>query len=173
MAEEDAAVAARKARLELLHAEVDAALNSQSSRLQGMQTRAGTLVAASALLGTLQVTDRASVWVALNLLLAFVAGGLGLYATAPSRGRFLNVHDLQTELRRPVDPLDLLDRLIDEKVKVYDVRAGKLRRRATLVTVGFWIVAASLLVTLFSAFNAPAPTPATPTSAATDEGARL
>ncbi len=148
---------AKEKQLDLLGSALDGELTLQATRSSAIDSRAGTLVAAAAILGTVQVTTENSFWwvLALKLVLSLLAALLGLLAVGP-RNLWAFDSNLLEEVLFAESPKRALYLIIAEKRWQLDARETGVVRRNNIVKVGYVLIALSLVASFFLSF-VPAP----------------
>lgn len=146
----EAELAARAEQLSLYIATVDAEKAAQAARSASIDSRAGVLVGASAVVGALKIGEGldATEWIVLSL--AFAAAIIGLWVTRPRStwGYTLPiVRDFVLD-EGSTTPLTAKFLMAEEKVWQVGEIEKKLVQRSAWVSVGYGILAASVLATL-------------------------
>ncbi|MDL9980735.1 hypothetical protein [Microbacterium candidum] len=139
------------AQLDLLNTELDTALATQSSTSSAIDSRAGLLTGASAILGTVQVTATSSPWLSIALILTGLAIAVGLFVVWQRWDYALELPKVELMLLSRT-PKEALYRLIQEKQWVLATRQGGVERRARWLFAGYVVLALSLVAWLVLSF---------------------
>ena len=143
-------------QLDILSAESDRWLASQDARAAAIESRAGLLTGAAAILGTVQATTQSTVWVYVLLSLSFLAAVCGLYVLKP-RWQFNLDPALVIDAVLERTPRTAQFRVIREKKWIFKQRERSLTTRAVVVLIGYCLIAASVVVSLVIATTPIAP----------------
>ncbi|NUU05417.1 hypothetical protein [Leifsonia sp. C5G2] len=143
-------------QLDLVAAEADAALTNQDARAASVESRAGLLTGAAAILGSVQATTHSTIWVYVLLGLSFLAAACGLYVVKPRWQKILFPQKIMPAVLGWT-PLVAKYRVASEKVYIFIEREPGLNRRAIVVSVGYAILAASIVVSVIIAATPVAP----------------
>lgn len=143
-------------QLDALTTESNGWLASQDARAAAIESRAGLLTGAAAILGTVQATTQSTVWVYVLLSLSFVAAVCGLYVVKP---RWQYNMDPEKEMEGVLErtPRKAQYRVIFEKKWIFQQRERSLSRRAVVVLVGYCLIAVSIVASLVIATTPIAP----------------
>lgn len=142
----------RKDQLDLVMQVADSALTSQDSRDASVNSRAGLLTGAAAILASVQVTTTSSAWVYVLLVASLLAALCGLYVVRPRWDAILEP-DVIREDTLERSPLQAKDSLIEDKLAMFKKRETGLATRAKVVLVGYGFLTLSVIAELIIAIS--------------------
>ncbi|MFC5791977.1 hypothetical protein EDM22_12335 [Agromyces tardus] len=137
-------------QLELIHAEVEAQLQSYAQRFQSMQSRAGVLVAGASIGGSLASSTSLNWATIMAIVFAFAAAVLGALALLPMRSASMDLWNIRQRVYGMTKGGGLLW-LIDHKINQLNANEVRVTNGAVLLRFGFATFAASVLFILISA----------------------
>jgi hypothetical protein len=154
----------RGEHLALIARELDLEIASHVERSSAMEQRATILIGAASVVGALQITSTFSWFTVVNLIFSFLAAAAGVIVVFPRRGAALDVRPMRDSvLKLPL--LTARYRVIDTKLEILEEDEKWLSVRGWIARIGFSVLAASIAVSLWSAFTPETtnvPTPAGP-----------
>jgi hypothetical protein len=123
-----------------------------AARRESMNTRAGLLVASSAITVALVTVDSDSGWIRASLILGSIAAALGVIALWPRQSGIPHPDIARTELLTRGDTIAIRE-IADEKKRLANASADRLETMARIVQAGFIVLIASILFGVLHAFR--------------------
>lgn len=137
----------RPAQVALILDELRRRIEEMSRRSESLSARAGILVASAALIATLQDGRGTGSLVLGAVVLSLAAAGAGIAAIFPSRVRYPDVEVTQKEIFAKGDVADGQWWLIGGLTQQYQDLSEQLKRRGTLLQLGFILLGLSIVLT--------------------------
>lgn len=140
----------RPAQVALILEELRRRTEEMSKRSESLSARAGILVASAALIATLQDGRGTGPLVLGAVVLALLAAGAGISAIFPSLIRYPTIDDTRRMIFAKGDVEDGQWWLIDRLTEQYEDSAEHVKRRGTLLRLGFILLGSSIVLTAIS-----------------------
>lgn len=131
--------------LRLLHAELDKQRDRYGRKENSKNTRGLVLIGSSTILAGFQAGGLTGNWQLVPTAFALSAVVLGVLALRPSRGGEVGVKLLEGAIRNQSEYRSELI-LYRSKLEVHRADSVHLEKRSNLVTWGFWLVLAGLVI---------------------------
>jgi hypothetical protein len=135
--------------LRLAHAEIERDRESYARRLQAIDSRAGVLVAASAIATGVRAAVPGNGWGIVAVIAALVAAILGVVALMPAKNPVLKPEEYRRRLLSGTEAEGLLY-LLDHKVYLQASSERRLTAKSRLLQVGFAFLVSSIACSLLT-----------------------
>lgn len=140
----------RPAQVALILDELRRRSEEMSRRSESLSARAGILVASAALIATLQEERGTDPLTLGAVVLALLSAGAGIAAIFPSLIRYPTIDDTRRIIFAKGDVEDGQWWLIDRLTEQYEDSAEHVKRRGTLLRLGFGLLGFSIVLTAFA-----------------------